>query len=122
MKSNYSKLSKTLSTLALDSPFVIAQRMTRLSDPASMFSAKDQIEFSKMVMEKQAAAAEAYLAFISNGASMFRDMWAGLATGKSGFGLPTPSRSAKAANEVLRPYQKRASANARRLSKTKRAR
>ena len=87
-----------------------------------MFSAKGQIEFSTMIMEKQAAAGEAYLALMANGANIFREMWAGFATGKSGFGLPTPTRSAKAANEVLRPFQKRASANARRLSKSKRAR
>lgn len=118
MASSYSKLTKTLSGLTADSPYVIAERLSRLGDASSLFSAKDQAEFSRMVMEKQAAATEAYLALLSTSTSYYQKAWTDLAAGKWGFGMvPTGPSAAKAVNDMLRPYQKRASANARRLGK-----
>ena len=74
-----------------------------------------------MFAEKQAAAAESYFAMVMSAFSLsqqlFFDAWSSWARGQ------TPQWSAHAmantANSALRPYQRRARANARRLSRSR---
>ncbi len=117
MGKHHSPLAKTMSALAFESPFVIARRMSLLGNPVSYFSGREQAEFTRMVFEKQMAAAEAWMAMLGNTARVCQAMWWPWVAGGVPGGMPTAGHTAQAANRVLRPYQKRASANARRLRK-----
>ncbi len=117
MSKRRSSLASTVSALAFDSPFVIARRMALLGEPAAYFPGKGQAEFTRMIFEKQMAAAEAWMAMLGNTARVCQAMWWPWVAGGAPSGMPTAGRTAQAANRVLRPYQRRASANARRLRK-----
>lgn len=114
MATNYSKLNRTLSKLSLDSPKVIAARMQMFAMPGAMLSARDRTEFTRMHLEKQAAAIESCMSLWQSGTEVCQQFWTGLMLGQFTTG-PSASSVANMARTALRPYQKRASANARRL-------
>ena len=114
MATSYSKLTKTLSKLSVDSPKVIAARMQMFATPGALLSARDRSEFTRMHLEKQAAAVESCLSLWQSSAHVYQQFWTDLMLGQLNTG-PSASSVATMAQTALRPYQKRASANARRL-------
>ncbi len=115
------QLAQTLASLSLHSPLVIASRTLQFAQPGALLSATGQAEFFRMFAEKQAAAAESYFAMVMSAFSLSQQLlfgaWSSWARGQ------TPQWSAHAmantANSALRPYQRRARANARRLSRSR---
>lgn len=108
-RSSQSKLNKALADLSLDAPQVIIARTLQLWQFGPLSSARDQAEFTRMFAEKQAAAAESCLSLMMDAAAMSQRMFFGL--------LPQVSTraAAESMHRALKPYQRRASANARRL-------
>ncbi|SDM58036.1 hypothetical protein SAMN05428957_108126 [Oryzisolibacter propanilivorax] len=109
-------LNRTLTQLAFDSPYVIATRVSRMLDPAQAFSAAGQSEFLRMFWEKQAATVESCGALMAAGAAQYQRAWLDLWTGALPAGShASPASVAHTLNSTLQPFQRRASANARRL-------
>lgn len=129
-RSSQTKLARTLMSLSLDAPLVIAARTMRFSQPGALRSAKDQAEFLRMFTEKQAAAAESCMSLMMNAGTisqrMFLEFWSALASGNGRRGLRPPKVSrratAKCFNDALEPYRRRAGANARRLGGRRKSR
>jgi hypothetical protein len=116
--------------LALAAPQVVAHRVTRMALAGPVLSARDQQEFSTMVLEKQTALAQSWSAMASEtlrinqafAASMMGAFWAPL----SGTRLPSrqisrqvQSAVLRIANQGLAPVHKKAVGNSKRLAKTK---
>ena len=121
-RSNPSRLGLTLTRLSLDSPQVIASRTLRFMQPGVLQSAAGQSEFWRLIVEKQAAATESYFSLLMSAAAlsqrMFLGPWAAWARGQTpGTGLLTANAAAKTTNDALKPFQRRARANVRRLGR-----
>lgn len=123
-RASQARLNKTLMNLSLDAPQVIAARALKFYQPGAMMSARNQAEFTRMFTEKQAAATESYMSLMMNAATMYQQMMFGymsmLGGGKST--AIDPSEMVRSMNDALKPYQRRASANARRLGGRRRMR
>ena len=114
MATSYSKPTRTLSKLSIDAPEVIVARMQMFAMPGAMLSARDRTEFARMYLEKQAAAVESCLSLWQNSMQVCQRAWTDLMLGQLATG-PSAASVANMTDTALRPYQKRASANARRL-------
>jgi hypothetical protein len=121
---SYKRLSTTLQRLSIDAPQVIGARVAMLSGQGAG-SARDQAELSRMLVEKHSAATESWLALWSDAAGQCQQagvrFWSAFFSGNVAGMLAANALSAAAsmasANRMLKPYQRRATANARRLSK-----
>lgn len=121
---SYKRLATTVQRLSIDSPKVIGARMAMLSGQGGG-TAREQAEFSRMLMEKQSAATESWLALWGDAARQYQkaglQFWSAFFSGNVAGMLAANEVSAgtsmASANRMLKPYQRRASANARRLSK-----
>ena len=116
--------------LAFAVPQVVAHRVTRMALSGRKLSARDRKEFELMVAEKNAAFVESWNAMAVQAvranqalaASLFKSFW-GIARGKK----PSAARSAaqfqRAALGVVAkgfaPVHRKATANAKRLGRTK---
>ncbi len=119
-KNHQASLNRTLTGLAMDAPYVIATRVGRMLDPATALSAASQAENLRMVCEKQAATLEACGALMAAGAAQFQRAWWGVWMGALPAGAAAcPASVAQTVNSALRPFQRRARANARRLRGTR---
>jgi len=116
MNRQYARLARTLTSLAIDAPQVMASRMTRFSAPGAMGSAGDWSEANRMVWEKQAAAVESGARLWQDAALAYQTFWFDLMLGRWQ-AWPSAASMASSTQAALRPYQKRATANARRLRK-----
>lgn len=123
--SSFLGLAKTMQMLTLDSPRVIAERVAMLSQPSALHAARDRAEVTRMFAEKQSAAMESYLSMWTDVTRQYQkflfEFWASCLTGNVNRMARSADVSAKtrlsSANRALKPYQRRASANARRLSR-----
>lgn len=119
--SNPSRLALTLTSLSLNSPQVIASRTLRFMQPGALMSASGQTEFLRMFTEKQAAAVESYFSLLMSAFTwsqqLFFGSWLSWAQGQSPRtnGIPSANDIARTTIAALKPYQRRAGANARRL-------
>ncbi|MEO8123897.1 MAG: polyhydroxyalkanoate granule-associated phasin [Burkholderiales bacterium] len=116
--------------LAFAVPKVVAHRVTRMALSGPTMSARDKKEFTRMVEEKNAAFAESWRAMcvqaaLANqalAASFFRSFLAA-ALGKRPSAAPSAVQVQKAALGVLGkgldPVHRKATANAKRLARTK---
>ena len=110
-----------LAELGLAAPQVIAHRLTRMALAGPTGNARDRKEFSGMVMEKQAAVAQAWMGMLAEGVRFQQQFALSLLTGA------TPSRHAARAKSAasriastgLAPFHRKAVANAKRLAGTK---
>ena len=119
-KKHQTSLNRTLASLAMDAPYVIATRVSRMLDPATALSPDSQAECLRMVWEKQAAAIEACGALMVAGAAQYEQAWLGLWMGTLPAGRTASAASmAKTWDSALQPFQRRARANARRLRGTR---
>jgi hypothetical protein len=119
-----------LADIAVAAPQVVAHRVARMALAGPTLSERDRREFTGMVLEKQQAFAQAWVAMfgeawrvqqqmmLSSWASLFKvgppnDLWHG---GKHMAELQRAASSIASAG--LAPVSKKAKANARRLRKT----
>lgn len=114
MPRNTARLGRTLHQLASDAPQVVALRMAAFAAPGAMASTQAWSELQRMVWEKQAAALESGMAQWQAAASATQAFWLAVMLGRVP-AWPAASTVAGQARAALRPYQVRASANARRL-------
>lgn len=122
-RSGRSELAKTWVSLSLDAPQVIAARTLRFCQPGALLSAGNQAEFLRMFTEKHAAAAESCASVMMNAAMMPQRMvfefWSAVVRGNTSTALGSPTALMRMATHSLdaaiKPYQYRASANARKL-------
>ncbi len=98
----------------MDAPQVMASRVGRFALAGVAPSARDRAEFSRMLLEKQAAAVESWMAFWQDAAAAQQRYWLDAAFGRfeAVVSVAAMERSLQA---VLAPYQTRTAANARRL-------
>jgi hypothetical protein len=102
-----------MATLAFTAPFVIATRMTGIWLNALSPSAKGDRENTRMVSEKLAAGFESIAAMNASIATQMTNAALAPFTGGTARALDTQAIWAAS----LRPYAKRVSSNARRLSR-----
>ena len=110
-----------LTELGLAAPQVIAHRLTRMVMAGPTINARDRKEFAGMVLEKQAAVAQAWVGMFTEGVRLQQQLALSLFTGA------TPSQHAARANGSaprivstgLAPLHRKAVANAKRLARTK---
>jgi len=110
-----------LGELAFAAPQVIAHRLTRMALAGPALSARDRKEFAGMVLEKQAAAAHAWIGMFAEGVRFQQQF----ALSMLSFATPRQhaARARSAASRIastgLAPIHRKAVANAKRLSRTK---
>ena len=110
-----------LGELAFAAPQVIAHRLTRMALAGPTLSARDRKEFTGMVMEKQAAAAQAWMGMFVETVRFQQQFALSLLT----FTTPQQhaSRAKTAASRIasvgLAPVHRKAVSNAKRLARTK---
>lgn len=107
-------LANTLTRLSVEASGVMAVRVGRLATAGAAPSARDRREFARMLVEKQAAAAESWFALWQGAALAWQQAWLDAALGR--WAMP-PSQAAleRTLQAMLAPYGTRVSANARRL-------
>lgn len=115
MYSAYVNLAKAATDIAFGSPYVMGVRINALMTPGASLTRRGQAENIRMVAEKQAAFYESAWAAATQFQLGMMNVWFGLATGR----LPRMSGTtlARAAHRTIRPYQKRVTANSRRLKR-----
>lgn len=114
-------LSAKLAEVGVAAPQVIAHRLTRMALAGPTPSARDRKEFTGMVAEKQMAFAQAWLGMLAEGMRFQQQLALSL------FTLSTPQQhsarirkaAARIADAGIAPVHRKATANARRLAKTK---
>lgn len=120
-----------MTELAIAAPQVVAHRMTRMVIAGGNPTKQDRRECQKMVSEKQSAFSEAWFGMAAAGFRANQSIAAGffgsLAKGRSPYDLPFAANLSliqSAANAIvdggLAPFHRKATANAKRLAKSKR--
>ena len=110
-----------LGELAFAAPQVIAHRLTRMAFAGPALSARDRKEFAGMVLEKQAAAAQAWMGMFAEGIRFQQQFALSLWT----FATPrqhaarAKGATSRIAGAGLAPFHRKAVANAKRLARTK---
>ncbi len=134
MATRRKRVSGTLATqaaeLAMAVPQVVAHRVTRMALSGPKLSARDRKEFELMVAEKNSAFAQSWSAMATQAvianqalaASFFRSFLSG-AVGKRPSAVRSAAEIQKAALGILgkglAPVHRKATANAKRLARTK---
>ena len=110
-----------LAELGFAAPQVIAHRLARMALAGPTLSARDRKEFSGMVMEKQAAAAQAWMGMFAEGVRFQQQFALSLLTAATPRIHAARARTAtsRIASAGLAPIHRKAVANAKRLARTK---
>jgi hypothetical protein len=110
-----------LAELSFAAPQVIAHRLTRMALAGATLSARDRKEFSGMVLEKQAAAAQAWMGMFAEGLRFQQQFALSLLTAATPrqHAARTKNASARIFSAGLAPVHRKAVANAKRLARTK---
>jgi len=125
MKSKRSRRASStavkLAELGFAAPQVIAHRLTRMALAGPTLSARDRKEFTGMVMEKQAAVAQAWVGMFAEGVRLQQQFALSLLTGAtpSEHAARVERAAARIASTGLAPFHRKAVANAKRLARTK---
>ena len=117
----YAATAVKLTELGLAAPQVIAHRLTRMALAGPTISARDRKEFTGMVVEKQAAVAQAWTAMFAEGVRLQQQLALSLFTGATPrqHAAQAKSRASRIASTGLAPFHRKAVANAKRLARTK---
>ena len=129
-KLNTPRLLSQLSSLSITTPQVIAHRVSRMASASPVLSARDRREFTGMVVEKQVAFARSVQNMRLAGAKVNQELlvaWSRAMIQPQWLKPAAGSRLARQVNqsglsvlsEALAPIERKASANARRLSRRK---
>jgi hypothetical protein len=110
-----------LAELGFAAPQVIAHRLARMALAGPTLSARDRKEFSGMVMEKQAAAAQAWMGVLAETLRFQQQFVLSLLTAATPRQHASRSKTAalRIASAGLAPVHRKAVANAKRLGRTK---
>ena len=110
-----------LAELGLAAPQVIAHRLVRMALTGPVPSARDRREFSGMVAEKQAAAAQAWIGVFAEAVRFQQQFALSLLTAATPrqHAARTKSAASRMASAALAPIHRKALANAKRLARTK---
>jgi|SRR6516162_5564144 hypothetical protein len=110
-----------LAELGFAAPQVIAHRLTRMALAGPRISARDRKEFTGMVLEKQAAVAQAWLGMFAEGVRFQQQFALSLLTAATPRIHAARARTAtsRIASAGLAPIHRKAVANAKRLARTK---
>jgi hypothetical protein len=110
-----------LAELGVAAPQVIAHRLTRMALVGPTLSARDRKEFTGMVVEKQAAVAQAWTAMFAEGVRVRQQLALSLLTGATPRQHATLAKTAasRIASTGVAPFHRKAVANAKRLARTK---
>lgn len=110
-----------LAELGFAAPQVIAHRLTRMALAGPTISARDRKEFAGMVMEKQAAVAQACMGMFAEAARFQQQFALSLLTGATPriHAARAKSAASRIAGAGLAPIHRKAVANAKRLARTK---
>jgi hypothetical protein len=116
-----SSTAAKLAELGLAAPQVIAHRLTRMALAGPTMSARDRKEFTGMVVEKQAAFAQAWTATFAEGVRLQQQFALSLFAGATPRQHIARAKGAawRIASTGLAPYHRKAVANAKRLARTK---
>ena len=112
--------SSQLLELGIAAPQVIAHRLARMAAAGPELSSRDRREFTGMVVEKQTAFAQAWMAMWVEGWRLQQQWWLACIGG-----TPSASRQAarlhadweRLATRTIAPVRRKAVANARRLAR-----
>ena len=111
-------LAKSIRDIALESPYVMGKRISGFMMPGAVFSARDQREATRMILEKQSAAIESFSAAALAYQSSMISLWFAACTGRvSGQLLESSANSV--AQAAIAPYRDRVKKNAKRLKRRK---
>ena len=110
-----------LAELGFAAPQVIGHRLARMALAGPTISARDRKEFTGMVMEKQAAMAQAWMAMFAQGVRFQQQFALSLLTAATPRQHAVRARSAasRMAGAGLAPFHRKAVANSKRLARTK---
>jgi hypothetical protein len=110
-----------LAELGVAAPQVIAHRLTRMALAGPTISARDRKEFTGMVVEKQAAVAQAWTAMFAEGVRLQQQFALSLFMGATPRQHAARAKSAasRIASIGVTPFHRKAVANAKRLARTK---
>ena len=110
-----------LAELGFAAPQVIAHRLTRMALASPTLSARDRKEFTGMILEKQAAVAQACIGMFVEGFRFQQQLALSLLTAATPRMHAARARSASSHIAIagLAPFHRKAVANAKRLARTK---
>ena len=110
-----------LAELGFAAPQVIAHRLTRMALAGPTISARDRKEFTGMVMEKQAAVAQAWMGMFAESVRLQQRFALSLLTAATPrqHAARAQSATSRIASAGLVPFHRKAVANAKRLARTK---
>jgi hypothetical protein len=121
-------LARQAAELAVAAPQVIASRLGRLALAGANPSSRDRREFARMIIEKQAAAGQAFAAMAAQGwlaaplitASFVRAAWTPWFGGPHPVVAQVQDSAERVLAGALAPVHRAAVANARRLTRPRR--
>jgi proline dehydrogenase len=110
-----------LAELSLAVPQVVAHRLTRMALAGASASKRDQKEFTGMVVEKQVAFTQAWLAAVAQGVRWQQQVALSFMTGATSkqHAAQAKQASSRLVNAALTPIHRKATSNAKRLAGTK---
>ena len=120
--------ARKLAELSVAAPQVIAHRMTRMALNGPIYPRRDQVEFTRMVQEKQVAFMQSWAAMFTESMKLqqqYWQFWLRASTQAWGPGLARRASRRQAvalqriADKGLAPVHAKAKANARRLARTR---
>lgn len=120
-RSSARSISAKLAEVGVAAPQVVAHRLTRMALAGPVLSARDRKEFTGMVAEKQAAFTQAWFGMLAESMRLQQQLVLSL------FTFSTPQQhsarihkaASRIANAGIAPVHRKATANARRLVRTK---
>lgn len=110
-----------MAELGMAVPQVMAHRLTRMAMAGPILSARDHKEFSGMVLEKQLAFTQAWWSIMTEASRLQQQMFMGALTGRPfALQMGLVQRAVdRATSSGLAPIHRKATSNAKRLSRTK---
>ena len=118
MTSSQAQLTRDLTDLMLGAPFVAASRIARLAMPGELTSARGRTEITRMITEKQIAAAESFLSILTAYQLQIMDFWL-RASFMQPPKFPTDRELIASTRAAIKPYRKRVAGNVRRINRSK---
>lgn len=112
------RTASELLDISMAAPQVINHRLTRMALSGPVLSARDQKEFTRMVVEKQLAFSQAWLAMGSEMFKVQQQLCLAWMRNPWTVGHKLPVAADKVAARSLAPIRRKAVANAKRLSQT----
>lgn len=108
-----------LAEIGIAAPQVINHRVARMALSGPVLSERDRKEFTNMVMEKQVAFAQSWMAMGAELAKVQQQLFVSWLRNPWAVGGKLPSATERVAAKAIEPVRRKAVANAKRLSRTR---